>query len=161
MTAFDRTRKCLPGDRSVDDFWRDTGELLSLFLSDQRYAARPGFELMGMIIPALGLGQYAMARVPDEIPGLEIRIPAPKAALLWASVTAEVDQRLRTAVTIPILKPHEWTGGPHHWLIHTPGDMKLHGDLIYRLRTERLAGQRLSALLIGPDGGVKIHDFRP
>lgn len=159
MTDFDRTSKVLPGNRSVDDFWRDSGEILSVFLSDPRYSMRPGLEIMAMIMPALGLAQYAIARAPADMPGLRIPIQTPKAVLLWARVSAEVDQRLRSAQTIPALSPSEWASGPHNWLIHTPGDMKLHSDLIRRLRAETLPGQGLSALLIGPTGRVKVHDF--
>ncbi len=149
-----------PPRRPLADVWRDAGELFAVFCSDSRYGPLPGTQLYAMLLPALALGQYAIARGLARQEGTDRTLPAPRAAVLWARVSPQVDRRLRAAQSAPQIKPADWNSGPHHWVIHSPGDQKAIGPLLTDLRRERFAGAAFSAVMLGPGGDVRIIDFR-
>ena len=146
-----------PDGRDIDETWRDAGQLFSLFCSDPRYGTRPGAELLGMILPALTLGQFAIARRPVQVGAAGPSLQMPRAGILWASVTDPVHERLRTATRAPLLRADEWAGGAHHWIVHAPGDQTAVGPLIDALRRDRLGNAPLNALMVGPKGRVKVR----
>lgn len=72
-----------------------------------------------MVLPPVLAGQYYVAEAQDETTGAR----APVACVTWAKVSDEVDQRLKAHVGQPIrLRPEQWTGGTHHWLIDLVGE---------------------------------------
>jgi len=71
------------------------------------------------ILPPVLAGQAYIAEAAHKEQGFRV----PIAAVTWARVSDEVDARLTAnAGTSVRLRPDEWTGGPHHWLIDIVGD---------------------------------------
>ena len=148
-----------PPRRPLDDVWRDAGQLFAVFCSDSRYGTQPGTALYALLLPALSLGQYAIARSPMKQAGSDRLLTGPRAAVLWARVSDAVDARLRASTSAPQIKPEEWSSGFNHWIIHTPGDQSAIGPLLTELRAKQFGGAKMSAVMIGPQGRAKTIDF--
>ncbi len=112
-----------------------------------------------MILPALALGQYAIARFPVQQAGSDRLLPAPSAAVLWARVSDEVDTRIRASKKSPQIDPQDWNSGTNHWVIHTLGEQTAIGSLLTKLRAEQVEDASPAAPMIRPEGQVKIIDF--
>jgi hemolysin-activating ACP:hemolysin acyltransferase len=101
------------------------GDLVAVFMRSKRYRNQPLQDVERMLVPALRTGQFSMAKAKNRVAG------APVGAVLWASVSDEVDRRLTQSVAEPIkLAPQEWRSGPHVWLVEAVGDAQVLGGLV-------------------------------
>jgi cytolysin-activating lysine-acyltransferase len=89
-------------------------------------------DLEWLVVPALVSGQFSLAeaRAPQNRP------TTPVAVALWATVSADVDKRLRDAPKVPPrLRPDEWRSGDNLWLMLAVGDRRVLGELLAKLST--------------------------
>ncbi len=78
--------------------------LMSQSPAEQHYALR---DLDRLVAPAVRLGQFALAEAQSKTNGLVV----PVGAILWAQVSAEVDQRAEPGDGPIRLAPDEWRSG--------------------------------------------------
>ncbi|MEQ1718868.1 MAG: toxin-activating lysine-acyltransferase [Hyphomicrobium sp.] len=94
-----------------------------------------------MVLPAVVTGQAYVAEAQHTESGAR----APVAAVLWARVSDETDQRLTATLGQKIrLRPDEWASGDNFWIIDVAGD-------------PRAVVAALKTLLGGP---LKDHDVK-
>jgi cytolysin-activating lysine-acyltransferase len=111
------------------------GDLVFLLMRDPRFKNFAIADLEWLVLPAVITGQYAMAH-GERGDGVSV----PIAAVLWASVSEEVDARLEENLHRPFrLTPTEWTGGEICWLAQTIGPPQMVNGLIEKLRPEHPA----------------------
>jgi hemolysin-activating ACP:hemolysin acyltransferase len=68
----------------------------------------------------------------------------PTAVVLWATVSAEIDQRLMANLDKPLLlKPHEWASGDHLWLIAAAGERRAVPKFLKQLATTEFKGREV------------------
>lgn len=132
------------------------GEIVLLMAqspAEQHYALR---DLDWLVAPAVRLGQFALAEAQSKTNGLVV----PVGAVLWALVSAEVDQRLTSQATGPIrLQPAEWRSGDIPWIIHTVGEPKILGGLMEQLTKTVFKDRAPKMRIRGEDGKAKVGEI--
>jgi hemolysin-activating ACP:hemolysin acyltransferase len=132
------------------------GEIVLLMAqspAEQHYALR---DLDWLVAPAVRLGQFALAEAQSKTNGLVV----PVGAVLWALVSADVDQRLSNQATGPIrLAPGEWRSGDIPWIIHTIGDAKILGGLMEQLTKTVFKDRAPKMRIRGEDGKAKVGEI--
>jgi hemolysin-activating ACP:hemolysin acyltransferase len=84
-------------------------------------------EIESLVMPAISTGQFRFARMRSHAKATA----TPIGAMLWASVSDDVDRRIRANLDQPIrLAPGEWRDGPHVWLMALAGDPKVTHQLL-------------------------------
>jgi hemolysin-activating ACP:hemolysin acyltransferase len=113
-------------------------------------------DLEWLVLPAIATNQIAIQEAPDTSNILN----GPPAAVLFASVSAEVDQRLTANPSLRArLKPEEWASGSIPWLVDAVGDPRAANALVVRL-LERFKATGLKTCGRGPDGKPSISVLR-
>jgi cytolysin-activating lysine-acyltransferase len=134
------------------------GELFTLMLRSPRHRDQKLADLGRQVLPAVRTGQYALLQAQSKTHGLV----APVAAVLWASVSAEVDGRLSAKLNEPIrLGPKEWKGGDILWIVEAVGDERALAALVRRLRNNEWKGRRVKARVSDVKGEVRLHLIEP
>jgi cytolysin-activating lysine-acyltransferase len=82
----------------------------------------------------------------------------PWAYFSWATVSAEVDQRLRSAS--PNIAPHEWRSGSIAWLIDVVIPFGEELPLIEEVIAQFAKGQKVSAWTTTPNGQPVLREFQ-
>jgi cytolysin-activating lysine-acyltransferase len=94
-------------------------------------------DLEWLVVPPLLAGQCRVAKAQPQGGGLG----TPVAVVLWASVSAEVDNRLSSNVNAPIrLRPDEWRSGDILWLVEAVGDQRVVPPLLKQLTDTAFKG---------------------
>lgn len=129
------------------------GEIVTLLLRSQADRNRPLHDLEWMIVPALMTGQFAVADAQSKETGAVM----PVAAVLWAFVSPEVDQRLSNLDDPhPRLAPNEWRSGNVPWVIMAIGDTKIIGGLLQQLAKNVFKEHPAKIRARGQDGKVVV-----
>jgi cytolysin-activating lysine-acyltransferase len=98
------------------------GEVVNLLAHTAAFENLPLGKLKSLVLPAIRKGQFAILEGRNETAG----ITAPIAALLWANVSEEIDQRLRSGSDATVsLSADEWNSGEIPWLMLAVGDTNL------------------------------------
>lgn len=105
------------------------GEIVTLLLRSPGDRQRPIQDLEWMVAPALMTGQFAVADAQSKETGAVM----PVAAVLWAFVSPEIDQRLSAVGETARLAPNEWRSGNIPWVIMAIGDHKVVNGLLQQL----------------------------
>jgi hemolysin-activating ACP:hemolysin acyltransferase len=83
-----------------------------------------------LVMPAVLTGQIYVAELQHQDTGAR----APVAVVTWASVSDDIDQRLRTNPTNRIrLLPQEWRSGEHIWIVDVAGEPRAIADALAHL----------------------------
>ncbi|MBS0244810.1 MAG: toxin-activating lysine-acyltransferase [Proteobacteria bacterium] len=113
------------------------GEIVSVLMRSPETRALTLGQLEALIGPALNTGQFLVAEAQSKADGSV----APMATVLWATVSAEVDQRLSAQPDQPFqLAPNEWRSGEVPWLVLLAGDQRLIGPMLKALQDNALRG---------------------
>ena len=98
------------------------GEVVTLLLRSPEFRNKSLRTLEHMVLPAIKTGQFLIAEGQHSKSGFV----TPVAAILWASVSKDIDRQLsdRTAKP-PTLDPQDWKSGDVPWLILAVGDQRL------------------------------------
>lgn len=137
------------------------GEIVGVLMRTPQHRHAFLADLEWLVLPPIGAGQFALAEARHKESGLAF----PVAVILWASVSDEVDARLRSTAGSANgqhklhlrLKPDEWTSGPNAWLIEAAGDRRAVKALIDQTLAGRLEGRGLNALTRAADGRSAIQ----
>lgn len=111
---------------------------------------RLSVEQLRMIIePAIATGQFVVAASGEA-----------SAAVMWATVSHEIDKRARTELDKPFeIAPNEWRSGPHPWLVAVMGDTTTARSLIDMVGRGPLKGAPLFARMTTPEGAPGVASF--
>jgi hemolysin-activating ACP:hemolysin acyltransferase len=116
------------------------GEIVSLLMRSPQFKTMPLSSLEELVVPAITNGQFSIAETQEKKSGLI----APVAAVLWASVSEDVDRRLSESLDEPAkLAPKDWKSGNIPWLIIAAGDTRLIKALLQRIQETTLKGRVL------------------
>lgn len=139
------------------------GEIVTMLMKQPASRTHPLADLEWMVVPALMANQFSVAEAQSKAQGFT----APVALILWARVSAEVDQRLSAAPEQAIkLQPAEWTSGDILWLVEAIGEPRAVQALLQRLGKTKWAGQNVKfrnrdasgkvviGTIVGATGGV-------
>ena len=129
------------------------GEIVGLMIELPRHKGRKLSDLKGLFLPAIRTGQYALASAQSKSRGYT----GPLAAVLWASVSPEVDKRLSDPEAPTQLNPTEWKSGDVLWLVETIGDDRAIRVLVQRLRGNEWKGKPVKVRTAGAKGEPKIR----
>jgi cytolysin-activating lysine-acyltransferase len=98
------------------------GQVTSILMRSAQYRKQTLADLEWLVVPAVTTGQYALAEAQSKASGMMV----PVGALLWASVSPEVDKRLTETTEVPMrLKPEEWRCGDILWVIDGVGEQQV------------------------------------
>lgn len=132
------------------------GEITSVFMRSPHHKHHTLADLEWMVIPAVTTGQFSVAGGHAKSNGLLV----PMAVVFWASVSDEIDKRLRAAPADPVkLVPNEWKSGTNVWLVDAAGETKFTRALIKKLAESEWAGKKVSFKGRDKDGGGKVGAF--
>lgn len=134
------------------------GEIVSVLMRSPQFRNMPLSEVEALVVPAVMSGQFLVAEAQSKSKGFV----TPVAIALWASVSAEVDQRLAQDLDKPFrLQPNEWRSGDVAWLITLAGDGRIISPMLKQLQETTLKGKPLKMRVKGKDGKVTVGTFAP
>lgn len=133
------------------------GDVVTLMMRARQHRHAFLADLEWMVLPALASGQFAIAEGRHKETGLS----APRAMILWASVSNEVDSRLAANLGGHLrLKPSEWASGQNTWLIEAVGDARTLKTLIERTLAGPLNGRTLKFVTRGEGGHPTVKTMK-
>ena len=125
------------------------GQIVSVLMRTQPFNSLPLLAIEPLIAPAVLTGQFMVAEAQSNANG----VVAPVAAVLWASVSPEIDRRLSENLDKPVqLAPVEWKSGTIPWLVLAAGDQRLVNSMLAQLQEKGLGGRPLKMRVKGQDG---------
>jgi len=175
MLSQDSTRSSVPGDEANDSPELSNTSSVSAAQNQAQHALRQSIafaqivslmiqsplyrhfaisDLEWLILPPLATGTFALAEVKTnpEKPRL------PGAAVIWASVSADVDSRLSKNLSAPIrLRPDEWRSGNQVWIIAIAGDPRVVNSVLKQLNNSTLKGQNVKIRTTDKDGNAIVR----
>lgn len=134
------------------------GQLVSMAMASKPHQSMTLDELRRRVVPAVRNGQIGVASRRNGSTG----VPTPVTALLWASVSSEVDQRLSLADGSALsLEAEEWTSGPNVWLIDVIGDRANVPQLLRQLGETQWKGRKVKMLVRDASGARAVREVGP
>lgn len=129
------------------------GEIVSVFMRSPVYRKLTLAGVEQLIVPAVVTGQYSLAQARSRENGFT----APVAAVLWSSVSPEVDQRIAAAnEQPPRLAAAEWKSGDIIWIVEAVGEVQILNSMVQKLRAEAWKGREVRMHSRGPDGKLIV-----
>ena len=133
------------------------GQIVTLLLRSPDHRDQPISILEEDFIPPLAAGHYLIAQAQSKTHGH----PVPVAAVVWASVSKEVDQRLAANLSEPVvLDSAEWRSGNIHWLVTALGEGRILQDLVKKLVDSIPKGQQLKTRNLDENGRITVIDLK-
>jgi hemolysin-activating ACP:hemolysin acyltransferase len=121
------------------------GEIVALMMRSAQFKTVPLAGLDKLVVPPIASGQFMIAEAQNKRTGLV----APAAAILWASVSDEIDKRLSEGGGKPLnLAPADWKSGDNVWLVVCMGNETMAKALVQHLQKDILKGRPLKSLAI-------------
>jgi hemolysin-activating ACP:hemolysin acyltransferase len=128
------------------------GEITSLLISSPGFQRLAISELSRLVIPAIRSNQVAVAEARDEKGNVR-----PVAAVMWATVSPEVDARLSASPQIaPKLAPEEWTSGSIAWVVCAVGAEKVCEAVLAEVSRTQLGGAPMKRFVQGAAEANKV-----
>ncbi len=116
------------------------GEIVGLLMRSPQLKKLPLSSLEEMVVPAIVTEQFMIAEARSKESGFL----TPIAAVLWASVSEEIDRRLSDNTGEHVkLDPKDWQSGDIPWLMIAAGDQRLIKTLMQRIQETVLKGRPL------------------
>lgn len=128
------------------------GEIVTVLMRTQEHRGKSLSDLEWLAVPAVTTGQFALAEAQSKTNGMM----APVGLILWASVSPEVDARLRAELASGLtLKPNEWRSGDILWVVEAVGDPKILQAMLQRTSQNEWKGRPANLRIRDKDGIVK------
>jgi cytolysin-activating lysine-acyltransferase len=128
------------------------GEIVTVLMRTQEHRGKPLSDLEWLAVPAVTTGQFALAEAQSKTNGMM----APVGLILWASVSAEVDARLRANLASGLtLRPEEWKSGDILWVVEAVGEPKILQAMLQRTAQNDWKGRPANLRIRDKDGIVK------
>ena len=129
------------------------GDIAVVFSRSPQHKHYAFADLEWMILPAVVTGQYYAAEVQHTKHGAR----APVAAVLWASVSADTDQRLSANPAARIhLRPEEWKSGDCLWIVDVAGASAAIGGALTELARGPFKDKTVKVAQRNADGTARI-----
>jgi hemolysin-activating ACP:hemolysin acyltransferase len=122
------------------------GSVMAMCMRSKVHRRRTLADLEATVAPALLNGQFSLAEMKHQQNGSV----TPIAAVLWASVSDDVDRRI--AVEGFRLQPSEWNSGKIIWVVEVVGDGRMLKAMVKRLREKAWKGRVVKICARGADG---------
>ena len=130
------------------------GEIVSVLMRSEHYKSYTLQDLEWLVVPAVLSNQFLLAEARAKGNGFT----APVGIVMWASVSAEVDQRLTANIAQPMrLKPEDWRSGDILWLVDAVGPAKLIGSMLQQLHAKVFKGRQVKLRAQGQDGKPAVR----
>lgn len=114
------------------------GEVVTLLMRTPRYQDLALTDLEWLVVPAVVSGQVSVAIAQSDVGAF------PVGTILWASVSAEVAERLAAEPRNGArLEPGEWTSGEIVWIAASAGDGGVLNDMLQRLSDNEWLGKEV------------------
>lgn len=125
------------------------GQITTVAMHSKQHQALKLSEFRVRVVPALLNGQFALASRRDEALGVQ----TPVTALLWASVSDEIDLRLSQGDGVEIkLERMDWQSGPNVWVVDVFGDTTTLPGLLRQLGEKQWHGRPVKMFVREVDG---------
>jgi len=133
------------------------GEIIAVMMRSKQHRAYSLADMEWLVVPAVLTGQYLLAEARSKTKGMT----APVAVVLWANVSAEVDQRLSAKPDQPVkLAPKEWKSGDIVWIVEAVGEARLIQALLKRLHDKQWAGKTVKLRARDKAGKPQVGTLR-
>ena len=134
------------------------GMLTHLFMQSDEHQHLRLSDLSWLALPALRAKQVMIAVTRGKG---QVR-PNPTGAVLWASVSADVDRRLSRELDRAVqLQPQDWKSGDILWIVAVAGGHDVTMKLIRKLIDGPPKGRAFKMRGRGPDGTAKVVVIDP
>lgn len=134
------------------------GQIVTLLMRSPADKAITLQDLEWMVVPAIVTGQFAVADAQSKETGMVM----PVAAVLWAHVSAEIDQQLSSNPDQQFrLGPQDWRSGEHPWVVMAIGEQKIVGGLLQQLMQTAFAGKVAKMRARGANGSITVGRLEP
>jgi hemolysin-activating ACP:hemolysin acyltransferase len=142
--------------RQIAAVFRQTvafAQIVSLLMRSPVYRHLSIGDIEWLVIPPLAAGTFALAEAKAQPDG-----PAfPAGAVLWASVSPEVDARLGSNLSAPVrLLPGEWRSGDLLWVVAGAGDPRVVNGILQQLHNAAFKGKRVKIRAAGAGGAIAV-----
>lgn len=116
------------------------GEIVSVYMRSADFKQMTLAQIERLVVPAIASRQFLVAEAQSKSTGKKL----PVAAVMWASVSSEIDKRLSEgSVTLADLEVKDWKSGDIPWLAGAAGNSELLGRMLQQVQTETLKGRNL------------------
>ncbi len=123
-------------------------------MGSQRHHGLTVRDITRVLLPALLNDQYMIAEAKPQ--GQDVT--APVGLVIWARVSSEIDSRLQSDASNPIvLKPEDWRSGDHTWVIDMIGSQPVIDAMLKQLKDGPLKGQQVKMRVRGQDGRYQAY----
>lgn len=110
-------------------------------------------DIQWMIVPPVVLGQFYVAELAHKEHGVR----APVAAVTWAHVAEDIDQRLRASGGARVkLAPSEWKSGEITWLIDMAGEPRALAATLQKLNETVFADNQVYVWTMNSAGEKQV-----
>jgi hemolysin-activating ACP:hemolysin acyltransferase len=125
------------------------GEIVMLLMRTAEYGGMPLRDLEALVMPPLVNGQISVATAHSNGSGTT----TPVGTVLWASVSAEVAERLASQAgkTIP-LAPKDWKSGDIVWVVAAVGEGRVLSEMLKQLSKRDWSGREVKIVVRPKDG---------
>ena len=128
-------------------------QIIGVLMRSEHYKHYTLGDLEWLVVPPMLAGQYRIGEAKPKTGG-----SIPVAVVLWARVSAEVDQRLTQIGRAPIrLRPDEWTSGDILWLVHAAGAPRFVRPVLKQLSETVFKGREVKFRGFSKDGKPEVH----
>ncbi|WP_295557632.1 toxin-activating lysine-acyltransferase [uncultured Hyphomicrobium sp.] len=112
------------------------GAVMAVCCRSKSHRGKTLAEIEEKVAPAVLSGQFSLAEATHTKDGLA----TPVAAVLWASVSENVDRRLSSSATTT-LKSEDWKSGNIIWIVDVVGDNRILKAMVKTLRENAWKGR--------------------
>jgi hemolysin-activating ACP:hemolysin acyltransferase len=134
------------------------GQIVTLLMRSPADKAITLQDLEWMVVPAIMTGQFAVADAQSKETGMVM----PVAAVLWANVSADLDQQLTSNPEhAPRLTAQDWRSGDQPWVVMAIGEPRIVSGMLQQLMQSAFAGKVAKMRGRGEDGKITIVRLEP
>lgn len=130
------------------------GQIITVLMRSPQHKHYSLADLEWLVLPAILSGQYRVAQARQS------GVTAPVGVVLWASVSADVDQRLSDLSAPWRLRPDEWRSGDIPWLVEIVAEGRVQQALLKDLGDTTLKGRGIKMRVRGTDGKMQVATFK-
>jgi len=130
------------------------GQIVKILMRSPQHKNRLLSDLEWLVVPALLNGQYRIAQAQQTGSAIPVGVA------LWASVSADVDQRLSNLSAPWRLQPDEWRSGEVPWLVELVGDSPTQQALLKHLGETVFKDRGIKMRVRDADGNARIATFK-
>lgn len=148
LSADELARRAAHSKRAAAVF----GEIVHVLMRSDDCKHQMLADLEWLVVPAVRTRQFRIAHAQSKSQGYS----APVAAVLWASVSDDVDARLAADPSRIRLKPEEWKSGAIVWIVQASGDARVVGAILKDLLAKDWQGRTVKMWGRDGDGRPKV-----